>query len=73
MPAAAAHRVPAGAADPLAFHFHLVAWLAVGVLALAFALGVRRSVRRVGPAARLGRHQLVHLALALVAHTSRQT
>jgi len=65
----AAHRAAAHAAhaSPWAFHFHWVAWLAVGALALGYAVGVRRTMRSSGLSARPGHRQLVQLAAALVA------
>jgi len=53
--------------DPLAFHLHPVAWVAVAALVLAYALGVRAVVRVSGPGARPTRRQLACLAGAVVA------
>ena len=57
----------AGVGDPWAFHLHLFAWLAIALLALAYALAVRHLGMRSGPRTLSTRRQLRCLAGALVA------
>lgn len=64
---AGAHHGAASAGDALAFHAHPAAWIAVALLAAAYAAGVRHVVRTSGRTARPSRHQLLCLAGALVA------
>ena len=64
---AGAHLRHVGGGDPWAYHPHLVAWLVIGGVALAYALGVRHLARSHGPGALPGRRQLWCLAGGLVA------
>ncbi|HEY5024305.1 MAG TPA: cytochrome c oxidase assembly protein [Acidimicrobiales bacterium] len=55
------------AGDPLAFHLHLVAWLAIAAVALAYGLGLRHLGGQPGPGTLPTRHQLRCMAGALAA------
>jgi putative membrane protein len=61
------HAIRHGGADPWAFEFHLPAWLGIGALGLAYALGLRHVARRAGRAGRPSRRQLIQLACGLAA------
>ena len=68
--AAIGHRhfhVAGAPGDPWAYHLHLGAWAAIGILALAYGISVRRLARRHGAGALPTRRQLAYLAGALVA------
>jgi putative membrane protein len=53
--------------DPWAIHLHAVAWLAIGALALTYALSVRHVALRLGPGTLPTRRQLWYLAGGLAA------
>jgi putative membrane protein len=53
--------------DPWVPHLHPLAWFAIALLSLSYALAVRRMARRAGPGALPSRRQLTYLAGALVA------